>query len=137
MTLRISTDLAELNVDMIHRFLSEQSYWARGISRARVERALARSLCFGGFTEEQQVAFGRVVTDRATMAHLKDVFVLPAYRGRGYGIAIVQAIVSHPDLQDVPMSLATDDAHALYTRFGFVVDDRPSGRQMLRALQHS
>lgn len=133
MVLRISNDPVDLDVDMIHRFLSEDSYWARGISRATVERALAHSLCFGGLVDHQQVAFGRVVTDRATTAHLKDVFVLPAHRGLGYGSALVRAIVSHPHLQDVPMSLSTDDAHGLYRRFGFVTDDRPPERKMVRA----
>ncbi len=68
------------------------------------------------------------------MAYLKDVFVLEAFRGRGYGIALVQAIVAHPDLQDVPMILATADAHGLYRRFGFVVSDRPPGQRMKREL---
>ncbi len=43
-----------------------------------LERAIAHSLCFGGFIADGQVAFARVVTDHATFAHLKDVFVLPS-----------------------------------------------------------
>lgn len=134
-SLRISTDRSELDVDMIHHFLSKESYWARGIAHARVERAIAHSLCFGGFIGRQQVAFARVVTDTATLAYLKDVFVLAPFRGRGYGIALVQAVLAHPDLQDVSMSLATDDAHGLYARFGFVTSESPPGRLMVRPLQ--
>ncbi len=105
-TLRISTDPAELDVSMIHRFLSQESYWANGIARTLVEKSIAHSICFGGYIDGQQVAFARVVTDRATFAHLKDVFVLPAFRGRGYGMAITQAVMSHPDLLAVAFTLA-------------------------------
>ena len=73
---------------MIHRFLSTESYWAPGISRAVLEQALAHSLCFGGYLDRAQVAFARVVTDRATFAHLKDVFVLPAFESVG-GLVIL------------------------------------------------
>ena len=129
--LRISTDPSEFGFAMIHRFLAEESYWAKGLSRARLERAVAHSLCFGGFIGDAQVAFARVVTDRATFAHLKDVFVLKPLRGKGYGVALVEAIMSHPDLQIVTMTLATNDAHELYRRFGFDLHIHPE-RQMVR-----
>src|SRR5271154_2226654 len=130
-SLRISTDPAELDVSMIHRFLSEESYWANGIARALVEKSIAHSICFGGYINGQQVAFARVITDRATFAHLKDVFVLPAFRGHGHGIAIMQAVMSHPDLRAVAFTLGTGDAHELYSRFGFVPLPAPE-RSMLR-----
>jgi len=129
--LRISTDPAELDIAMIHRYLSEESYWAKGITRSVVERALAHSLCFGGYLDRRQVAFARVVTDRATSAHLKDVFVLDEYRGRGYGLAIVEAAVSHPDVRSATITLDTADAHALYRRVGFVARTRIE-RAMIR-----
>ena len=130
-SLRISTDPAELDVPVIHRFLSEQSYWAKGISRTVVEKAIAGSLCFGAYTEAGQVAFARVVTDSATFAYLKDVFVLPEHRGHGYGVAIMQAVMGHPALQTVQILLGTADAHGLYTRFGFVTQLYPE-RRMVR-----
>jgi len=117
--LRISTDPALLDVDMIHRYLAQDSYWARGISREVLDRSIAHSLCFGAYLADRQVAFARVVTDRATTAHLKDVFVHPDFRGRGYGVAIVEAVVAHPDLQRATFTLGTADAHGLYARFGF------------------
>ena len=129
--LRISTDPAELNLSMIHRFLSTESYWASGISRTVLQRALAHSLCFGGYLGRSQVAFARVVTDRATFAHLKDVFVLPEFRGRGFGTALMQAVMAHPDLLAVAFTLATDDAHTLYEKFGFARSPHPE-RSMLR-----
>lgn len=118
--LRISLDIAELDVEQIHKYLSEESYWARGLSRGVLDKALQHSLCFGGYLEGIQVSFARVITDRATFANLKDVLVFPPYRGRGYGIAIVQAVMTHPDLLHVLFTLGTNDAHGLYERFGFV-----------------
>jgi GNAT superfamily N-acetyltransferase len=131
--LRISTDPAELDVDMIHRFLSEESYWAQGMPRSVLDRALAHSLCFGGYLDQRQVAFARVVTDRATFANLKDVFVLSAYRGRGFGLALMETVMAHPDLRAVTFTLGTNDAHALYERFGFRRYPHPHPeRSMLR-----
>jgi GNAT superfamily N-acetyltransferase len=129
--LRISEDPSELNVGMIYRFLSTESYWASGISRTVLQRALAHSLCFGGYLDRTQVAFARVVTDRATFAHLKDVFVLPAFRGRGFGTALMKAVMAHSDLRAVAFTLATDDAHTLYEKFGFVRSPHPE-RSMVR-----
>jgi GNAT superfamily N-acetyltransferase len=127
--LRISTTTAEMDVSMIHRFLSEQSHWARGIARPLVERAIDHSLCFGGFVGQQQVAFARVISDFATFAHLVDVFVVPEYRGQGHGKALVQAVVVHPQLQGLRrFTLDTADAHGLYAPFGFTAPLRPQSR---------
>jgi len=124
--LEISTDLARLDIAMIVRFLSEESTWAIGIGRDVVERAIDNSLCFGGYLDGRQVAFARVVTDYATFGNRVDVFVLPDYRGRGYGKAVVAAIMSHPSLQNLRrFTLATFDAHDLYRRFGFTTPSRP------------
>ena len=98
--LRISTDPSELDVGVIHRFLSEQSSWARGIPRELVERSIANSLCFGGFLGGAQVAFARVVTDSATYGNLVDVFVLPEHRGRGHSKALVRAVTSEGEKRD-------------------------------------
>lgn len=124
--LRVSTDKSELDIALIHGFLSEQSTWARGISRPLVERAIEHSLCFGGFVEGRQIAFARVITDCATFANLVDVFVLPSHRGRGHSKALMDAVMSHPQLQGLRrFTLATGDAHGLYARFGFSSPARP------------
>ena len=123
----LSTNPALLDVAAVHRWLSEDSYWAKNIPRATVERALANSLCFGMCAPDgQQAAFCRVVTDRATFAWLCDVFVLPAHRGRGLSKWLVQQMLAHPDLQNLRRHLlATFDAHTLYQRFGYEPLDRP------------
>ena len=123
---QISTDRTELDVPMIYRFLSEQSTWAVGISRAIVDRAIENSLCFGGYVDGRQVAFARVVSDYATFGNLVDMFVLPEYRGRGYSKLMMQAVISHPSLKGLRrFTLATGDAHRLYEQFGFNPPQRP------------
>ena len=116
--IEISDDKGRLDLPLIHRFLSEEAYWCRGIPHSTVVRAINHSLCVGGYVDGQQVAFARVITDKATFGYLADVFVLPEYRGRGYSKALVAAIVDHPELQGLRrLSLATSDAHGLYAGF--------------------
>ncbi len=127
----VSTDRGRLDVDLIHRFLAEESYWARGVSREIVERSLEHSLCFGVYADGRQVAFARAVTDRATFAWLADVFVVQEHRGRGVGETLMRAVLSHPELQTLRRwLLATLDAQGLYRRFGF--EDSPEARFMMR-----
>jgi GNAT superfamily N-acetyltransferase len=124
--LQISTDRTELDVPLIYRFLSEQSTWAVGISRAVVDRAIENSLCFGGYVDGRQVAFARVITDYATFGNLVDMFVIPEYRGRGYSLEIMKAVMVHPSLKTLRrFMLATGDAHGLYEKFGFTPPQRP------------
>lgn len=123
----ISTDRARLDLDAIHRFLSEEAYWSPGVAREVVERSIAGSLPFGVYGPRgEQAGFARVVTDGATFAWLADVFVLPEHRGRGLGVWLVETILAHPDVQGLRnFLLATDDAHDLYARFGFAPLARP------------
>jgi len=121
----ISTDPAHLDRDVIWRYLHDDSYWANGVPRELFERSLERSLNFGLFEGDagsggKQIGFSRVVTDGATFAWLCDVFVLPAYRGRGLATWLVGTVVAHPDLQvQRGFVLATRDAHGLYEKFGW------------------
>ena len=116
----ISTDRGRLDVELIHRFLSEESYWAQNRSMEQARAAIKNSLCFGVYSGALQVAFGRVVTDFATFAYVGDVFVLEEFRGHGLGKRIMEAMISHPDLQGLRRwVLATRDAHGLYEQFGF------------------
>jgi GNAT superfamily N-acetyltransferase len=116
----ISTERERLDLDVVHRFLSEEAYWSPGVSRDVVERSIENSLCFGLYRGAEQLGFARVVTDRAAIAYLADVFVLPEHRGQGLGIWLVETVLSHPDLQGLRrFFLGTADAHSLYERYGF------------------
>jgi len=115
----ISTDRTRLDVAMVHEFL-RTSYWAEGRHQSVVERSIEHSLCFGVYHAGRQVAFARVVSDRAVFAYLMDVFVVPEFRGRGISKALIRAVLDHPDLQNLRLFLLrTRDAHGLYERFGF------------------
>ena len=117
----VSTDPTRLDVPLMHVYLSQQSYWALGLPRQTLDRAIQNSLNFGLYAPDgRQAAFARVVTDYATFAWLCDVFVLPEFQGQGLGKQLMQAVFAHPDLQDLRrFLLATLDAHGLYRRFGF------------------
>lgn len=116
----ISTDKQLLDLAVIHRYLSEESYWAKRIPVDVVKRSVEHSLCFGIYTGAQQVGFARLVTDKATFAYLADVFVLPAHRGRGLSKWLMNVIQSHPEVQGLRRwMLMTRDAQRLYTQFGW------------------
>ncbi|MEE9299098.1 MAG: GNAT family N-acetyltransferase [Acidimicrobiia bacterium] len=123
----ISTDPALLDIEVIHRWISEKSYWAAGRSRPTVEASVANSLNFGVYTKSGElVGAARVVTDGATFGWLCDFFVLAEHRGRGLGKALMEAVVDHPDLRTLQrLILATADAHGLYERYGFEVMAHP------------
>jgi len=116
----ISTDRNRLQTDAIHRFLSEESYWAQNRTREQTETAIKNSLPFGVYKGENQIGFARVVTDYATFAYLGDVYILEEFRGQGLSLWLMETIVNHPDLQGFRRwVLATRDAHTLYEKFGF------------------
>ena len=116
----ISNDPARLDRDVIHRFLSEESYWCPGIPRSVVDTSIDHSLCFGAYHDGKQVGFTRVVTDRATFAMVADVFVLKPHRGKGLSKWLIHEVMQHKDLQGLRrMLLLTSDAHSLYRQFGF------------------
>lgn len=123
----VSTDPARIDLDYVHRYLSRESYWAGAIPRDVVARSVANALSFGLYAPDgAQVGFARVITDRATFAWLADVFIDPAQQGLGLGKGLMDAIVAHPDLQDLRrFMLVTADAHSLYERYGFTAVEKP------------
>jgi GNAT superfamily N-acetyltransferase len=116
----ISTDPARLDLDVIHEFLTN-CYWSKGIPRDVVERSIQHSLCFGIYDSSgAQVGFARVISDLATVAYLGDVFVLESHRGRGLSKWMMECITQYPALQELRRwILLTQDAHGLYSKFGF------------------
>ena len=126
MAYHISTDKSKLNESLIHQYLSEESYWAKGITIDTLKRSIENSMCFGVYNESGQVGFARIISDRATFAYLADVFILPAHRGKGLSKMMMEFIVQHPDLQGLRRwMLATADAHWLYAKYGFTPLAKP------------
>ncbi len=117
--LEISTDPSRIDLALVHEVLS-RTYWADGRGIDVVEKSLRHSLCFGVYHGARQVAFARVITDRAVFAYLSDVFVVQELRGRGIATRLIQAVMDHADLQGLRVFLLrTRDAQPLYAKFGF------------------
>ena len=118
--IEISCERARLDLPMIHRFLSEESAWAAGISVVLVQKAIDNSLCFGAYDGDRQVGFARVVTDYATFGYLCDVFVSSAERGRGISRLLADAVLAHTDLQGLRhFTLVSTSARDLYGQYGW------------------
>ncbi len=122
----LDDDPARIDVDAVHAFISGESYWGRGRSRERVELAIRGSRrVVGLYRDGEQVGFARAVSDGVIVAYLADVYVLPAYRGRGLGLELVREIVDGEGAGDVRWLLHTADAQGLYAKLGFT-EDRPT-----------
>ena len=128
---KISDQTSLLQIDRIHAMLIK-SYWAQARSRETIEKAIQHSVCFGAYVEGVQVGFARCVTDYATIFWLCDVIVDEAYRGRGIGKALMEAVSSCEELQGLSGILMTRDAHGLYAKHGFAVVD--PGRTMRKPM---
>ncbi|MFW6694854.1 GNAT family N-acetyltransferase [Streptomyces sp. MAR4 CNX-425] len=126
----LSTDPARLDRALVHHWLSTDAYWALGRGREQQDTAIDNSLNFGVYAPAGtpagpaapggQVAYARVVTDRATFAWLCDVYVARGARGAGIGGGLVAAVRDHlAPYRLRRVLLATGDAHGVYARFGF------------------
>jgi GNAT superfamily N-acetyltransferase len=132
---RVTDDRTLIDLDRVHRWLSEDAYWAIGRTRDVVERSVAGSIAFGLIHADDGLAgFCRMVSDCATFAWLCDVYVDHAHRGSGAGSFMVGCAVRHPDVDRVQRQvLATADAHGLYQKFGFRnFSDADRDRWMIR-----
>jgi len=133
----LDDDPSRIDVDAVHAFISEESYWGRGRPRERVERTVYGSArVLGLYRGGEQVGFARAVSDGETVAYLADVYVLDAYRGRGLGLELVREIVDGGGAgaisSNVRWLLHTADAQGLYAKLGFA-EDLPTYPMMERA----
>jgi GNAT superfamily N-acetyltransferase len=116
----ISTDPGKIDPVAIHRYLSQDSYWAGGIPLHIVETAIQNSFCIGIYLHQAQIGFARLVTDYATFGYLADVYVLPEHQGRGLSKAMMALIMELDWVKGLRrLHLATRDAQGLYAQFGF------------------
>jgi GNAT superfamily N-acetyltransferase len=116
----ISTDRARLDLQFMHNYLSNESYWVQGLPFEKVVAAADHSLNFGVYHRSRQVGYARIVTDYARVAYLADVFIIEEYRGRALSKWLMEVILAYPDLQGLKRwMLHTKDAHGLYEQFGW------------------
>jgi GNAT superfamily N-acetyltransferase len=120
----------------VHRWLRD-TYWSPGIPRDLVERAARHSsLVVGVYQGLEQVAYCRVISDRATFGWLADVYVDAAHRGRGLAKEMVKFALAHPDHQGFRRwLLATRDAQPVYAEVGFGPLDKPESMMIHRPLR--
>jgi len=117
---QVSTNKEKLDIQLIHRFLSEESTWAKGISIEIVKKSIGNSLCFGLYADEKQIGYARVISDFATYGVLVDVFVVNAERGKGLSKLLINEVLAHPDLQTLRrFNLTSSTAQWLYKKVGF------------------
>ncbi len=116
----VSDDSSLVDVDLVHGWMSEQSYWASGRTHEVMARSIEHSLVLGLYTAGgEQAGFARLVTDRATFAWLCDVFVAAEHRGNGAGSFLVQTAVGHPEVAGIRQLLMATPGRSLYRRHGF------------------
>jgi ribosomal protein S18 acetylase RimI-like enzyme len=128
--LELDDDSDRVDIDTLHAFLSEHAYWALGRPRETVERLVREaSRVVGLYEGKRLIGFARTVSDGQSFAYLADVYVLPAYRGRGLGVELVREAVENGPFADRRWLLHTEDAHELYEKLGF---RKPSYKLMER-----
>ena len=122
----ISDDKKLLDIELIHDYLSVESYWAKGIGLDVVKASIEHSLCMGIYIKQKQIGFCRMITDYSTFGYLGDVFILDEYRGMGYSKLLVEKLMEHEKLQGIRrFMLATFDAHNLYSKFEYTSLKKP------------
>jgi len=126
----LDDDPERVDLDAVHDFLANHSYWARGRARAVQDRLVREASRLVGLYESgKQVGFCRAFTDGVAVVYLADVYVLPELRGRGLGVELVREMVENGPYASLKWLLHTEDAHELYRKFGFA---EPSPKVMER-----
>jgi GNAT superfamily N-acetyltransferase len=129
--IELDDDPARIDVDAVHDYLANESYWAKGRARDVVERLVREAQrVVGVYDRDRQIGFARAFSDGVSLVYLADVYVLPEYRGRGLGTELVREAVENGPLAGVRWILHTRDAHGLYEKVGF---GAPSERVMERS----
>lgn len=122
----ITSDKSLLQLSAIHKWLSEESYWAKGVPIDIVQQSVHNSFAIGILKDDEQVGFARVVTDYTTFGYLADVYVTGPHRGQGLSKVMMQFIMQQEWMNGLRRTmLATRDAHTLYEQFGFTTVAKP------------
>lgn len=124
--IEIRSEISSTEMEIIHDYISNRSYWGKGRSFEHVRQSIEQSICFGAHYDRQFAGFTRVVSDRTTFAYILDLFVLEDFRNLKISRALVKAMLSHPNLQTVGWMLGTNDAHGLYEKYGFQTIEDPN-----------
>ncbi len=128
--IEVDDDRARVDRVEVHRFLSEESYWAAGRARETQDALIdGASRVVGLYDGAGQIGFCRAQTDGVSFVYLADVYVLEPYRRRGLGEELVREMVENGPYAGVRWLLHTTNMHPLYRKFGFA---EPSQKVMER-----
>jgi ribosomal protein S18 acetylase RimI-like enzyme len=128
--LELDDDKSRVDRAEVHRYLSDESYWASGRSRETQDRLIDEATrVVGLYQGKRQIGFCRAATDGVSFVYLADVYVLEEYRGRGLGEQMVREMIEGGDLGHLKWLLHTSDMHPLYRKLGF---DVPNAKVMER-----
>jgi GNAT superfamily N-acetyltransferase len=120
----LDDDRSRVDLFEVHRFLSTESYWAEGRPIEIQDRLIREAgRVVGLYHGDRQIGFSRTVSDGVAITYLADLYVLPEYRGRGFGTALVRFSVEEGPFAHMRWVLHTADAHGLYQKFGFAAPD--------------
>jgi len=129
----LSSNPDKLDFRVIHKYLSENSYWAQNIPMNIVKRSVENSVCFGLYDMEKQIGLTRVITDKATFAYLADIFVLDEYRGKDLGTWMIEKVMKSSELHGLKRwQLSTRNAHSFYEKFGFHALEYPDRHMTIK-----
>lgn len=117
----LDDDRGRIDRGAVHRYLCEESYWAKGRRRETVDALIDNAArVVGLYHDGEQVGFSRAISDGHVQSYLADVYVLGDHRGRGLGVELVRFSVDEGPLAGTKWILHTHDAHGLYRKLGFV-----------------
>ena len=120
---KISNDKSLLSLEKICELLSK-SYWASKRPKEIIEKSIDNSICYGIYYNEEQIGYGRIITDYATTCYICDVILDEKYRGKGLGKKLIECMIEFEDFYNKFGILATKDAHGLYQQYGFIKDEK-------------
>ena len=123
----LDDDTGRVDREVVHRFISEDSYWAKGRARAAMDDLIDRaSRNVGLYAPDGSLAgYSRTVdAPDAFLVYLADVFVLSEHRGQGRGVELVRFTVDEGPYAARRWILHTADAHGLYEKLGFAPGER-------------
>jgi GNAT superfamily N-acetyltransferase len=141
--LELDDSRERIDLDEVHRYLCDESYWAFGRPRDVQERLVREAVrVVGLYDGDRQIGFCRAASDGVSFVYLADVYVLSEYRGRGLGEELVREMVERGPLAEKRWLLHTTNMHPLYRKLGFDVPDfkvmeRPAGYDSRSTSQES
>ena len=116
--LEISSDKSRLDLELIYNFLTN-SYWAKGRTKETIQKCVEGSVCLGAYLDGNQVGFLRAVTDKALFGYIFDVFIIEKWRGQGFSLQLMKALIEDPEYRQTRWMLKTTNAGELYKKLGF------------------